>query len=251
MKKDNKLTIESLHTSIEGKEILKGIDLKVLPGEIHVVMGPNGGGKSTLAHSLMGHPSYEIKNSKSKIKIDGEDIVGLSPDERAKKGLFLAFQYPVSIDGVSVQKFLWKSYQAIHPKAKVSVVDFRKKIYQVTDELTISRDLLKRSLNDGFSGGEKKRIEILQLMLFEPKYVILDEIDSGLDVDAIKLVAKGIKDAVKKHNVGVIIVTHYRRIVDHLDYSRVHVLMDGKIVKSGGKELLSKLEKDGYKDFYE
>ena len=267
------LEIKNLHVSIEGKEILKGVDLTIKPGEIHAVMGPNGEGKSTLAQTLMGHPAYKVEiprrqatggrltalddstdvnslsvesSAESGVRIDKKNILIMSPDERARAGLFLAFQYPVAIAGVSVQNFLWKAYQALHPAKKMKVLDFRKNMETVAVSLGIAPELLKRSLNDGFSGGEKKRVEILQMLVLAPKYIILDEIDSGLDIDAVALVAAGITWAIKEFNPGVLLITHYQRILNYLKPSFVHVMVGGKIVETGDATLVTRLEKDGY-----
>lgn len=243
---DQKLEILRLHVSVDDKEILHGITLTINPGEVHVVMGPNGGGKSTLTQALMGHPRYAIKNPNSKIAIDGKNILEMSPDERARAGLFLAFQYPVTIPGVSVQNFLWRAYQTLYPETTTKVLDFRKEMQIIAQKLGIDVDLLKRSLNDGFSGGEKKRVEILQMLLLKPKFVMLDEIDSGLDIDAIRLVADGISTALDTFRPGILVITHYQRILTYLKPSFVHVLLEGKIALTGGMEVVEQLEKSGY-----
>jgi len=261
------LMIKNLRASVENKEILKGVDLVVKPGEVHAVMGPNGSGKSTLAYTLMGHPRYEIaqetknKKQKTKIELDGEDVLKMAPDERAKKGLFLAFQYPVRVEGVSVASFLKNVYEKTHcvacrkgrglEKCKhLSVLEFREILENMAKDLGVRRELLKRSLNDGFSGGEKKRVEILQMAVLDPKYAVLDETDSGLDVDALKIVAGGVSRICKKSKkMGVILITHYQRILKYIKPDKVHVMIGGKIVKSGGRELARELEKQGYKQF--
>lgn len=248
MKKNNKnLSIKNLYVSADSKRIIKGVSIKIKPGEVHVVMGPNGSGKSTMAQALMGHPNFEVRNQKSEVCIDGVNLLDMSPDERAKKGLFLAFQHPVSVSGVSVQKFLWGAYKTLHPKIKNRILDFRKEMELVAKKLGISKELLKRSLNEDFSGGEKKRVEMLQLLMLKPKYVVLDEVDSGLDVDAIKIMADGVKRAVDEIGVGVLLITHYQRILEHIKPDFVHILIDGKIVKSGGMEVVERIEKNGYK----
>lgn len=246
MKKNQTLKIKNLRASVKGEEILKGVSMTISPRELHIVMGPNGSGKSTMAQVLMGHPDYEVSNQKSEISINGDSMLEMSPDERAKKGLFLAFQYPTSISGVSVQKFLWKAYKSLHPTTKKGILEFRKEMKQLADKLGIDNSLLKRSLNEGFSGGEKKRIEILQLLILKPKYAILDEVDSGLDVDAIKTVAKGIDLAINKQGMGILLITHYQRILKHLSADMVHIMLDGKIVESGDEKLVNKIEKTGY-----
>lgn len=248
------LQISDLHVSIADKEILKGIDLKVNPGEVHAVMGPNGSGKSTLAYTLAGHPAYEISppagGSKSQITIDSEDILEKSPDERAQAGLFLAFQYPVEIPGVKVQTFLRHAYNARFAdqpdKLFAKVIDFRRYLEKLAEEFQVKKELLARGLNEGFSGGEKKRLEILQMALLEPKYAVLDETDSGLDIDAIRIVAEGVNKIVQRHKTGVLVITHYQRILDYLKPDFVHVIVDGKVVESGGPEVVGRLEKQGY-----
>lgn len=245
------LSITNLHASVAEKTILKGIDLTVKPGEVHAVMGPNGSGKSTLANILAGHPFYTV--DKGTVKVDGQDILEKSPDERSVQGLFLAFQYPIEVPGVKVQNFLRLAHQARFAdqptKQFASVLEFRKHLASLAKELHVNPDLLKRGLNEGFSGGEKKRLEVLQMAVLEPKYAILDESDSGLDVDAIKAVADGVKQNISKYNTGVIVITHYQRILQYLKPDFVHVMVKGKIVKSGGKELAKQLEKTGYKEY--
>jgi len=243
------LTLTNLEVSIDDKQILNGVSLTLKPGELHAIMGPNGSGKSTLAYALAGHPSYTIL-SKSKIVLDGDDITNLSPDERAQKGLFLAFQYPVEVPGVSVQNFLRQAYQArfaAEPERHFkTVLAFRQHLQKRAAELKLDVTFLKRGLNEGFSGGEKKQLEILQMAVLEPKYAILDETDSGLDIDAIKKVAKNVKLLQKKLSMGVLIITHYQRILGYLELDKVHVLVAGKIKKSGGSELVTQLEASGY-----
>lgn len=251
---DNKsLFIQNLHVSIDEKEILKGVDLEIKPGEIHAVMGPNGSGKSTLAYSLAGHPFYSITDGK--VTLDGEDVLEKAPDERANEGLFLAFQYPVEVSGVKVNNFLRLAYEARfaeQPERKFpTVLAFRKHLENLAEELQVNKELLKRGLNEGFSGGEKKRVEILQMAVLEPKYAILDETDSGLDVDAIKAVSMGVKKIVEKHNTGILIITHYQRILEYVQPDFVHVMVKGKIVKSGGREFAEELEKGGYQSYQE
>ena len=240
--KKTRLDVDNLKAAVEDNKILRGISLKIKSGEVHVVMGPNGSGKSTLAAVLMGHPSFVVSGG---VSIDGENLLEMSPDERAKKGLFLAFQYPVGVPGVSVQKFLWSAYKALNPNTKRSVLDFRKEMKELSSLINIDEGLLKRSINEGFSGGEKKKVEVLQLLMLKPKIGVLDEVDSGLDIDAIKMVAGGINKAVSK-GVGVVLITHYQRILKYINPDFVHVMEDGKIVKSGGEELVEEIEKSGY-----
>jgi Fe-S cluster assembly ATP-binding protein len=243
------LAINELSVAIENKAILHGMNLMVKPGEVHAIMGPNGSGKSTLAYALAGHPSYEVTSGSA--TLDGNDILEMSPDERSQAGLFLAFQYPVEIPGVKVTNFLRQAHNARfanEPKKQFGkVIEFRKHLDTLADELNVNKELLSRGLNEGFSGGEKKRLEILQMAVLEPKYAILDESDSGLDIDAIKAVAEGIKKNNEKYNTGVIIITHYQRILDYIKPDFVHVVVGGKVVKSGDADLVKELEKSGYK----
>lgn len=237
------LSIKNLHVSVEKKPILKGVSLDVKAGEIHAVMGPNGGGKSTLAYTLAGHPRYHIDDGD--ILLNGESLVDMSPDERARKGLFLAFQYPVEIPGVPVAQFLRLAYEARFGKLP-SVLEFRKQLKKTADSLDVPHALLDRGLNEGFSGGEKKRLEILQMAVLKPSIAVLDETDSGLDVDALKAVSKGAKTIAKELGIGMIVITHYQRILKTLTPDVVHVLMNGKIVQSGAMELAESVEKLGY-----
>jgi len=241
----NKLEIKQLHASINDKPILKGVELEVATGQIHALMGPNGAGKSTLASVLAGHPSYQI--TKGQVLLDKRDLLKMSPDERAQAGIFLAFQYPVEVPGVRVLQFLWEAYKIRKQANKItSILDFRNYLEKLADELQMSKDLLKRGLNEGFSGGEKKRLEVLQMAVLKPKFAILDETDSGLDIDAIKVVAAGVKKVVKRFKTGVLIITHYQRILNYLKPDFVHVMKDGKIVESGDGKLAYSLEKKGY-----
>lgn len=246
----NVLNISDLQVSIEDKQILQGITLSINSGEVHAVMGPNGSGKSTTAATLAGHPDYTVTGGS--VILNGVEILELSPDERAQKGLFLAFQYPVEVPGVRVQNFLKLAYEARFKdqseKLFKKVIDFRKHLQGLAVELDIDVDFLNRGLNEGFSGGEKKQLEILQMALLEPKFAILDETDSGLDIDAIKKVAKGVKTVIEKYNTGVLVITHYKRILEYLKPDFVHVMVKGKIIQSGGEELVDQLEKDGYKN---
>jgi len=237
------LSIKNLQIAIGGKIIIHDISLDIKPGEIHAIMGPNGSGKSTLANTLAGHPKYLV--TKGSVKLDRKNILNFSPDQRARLGFFLAFQYPVEIAGVSVQNFLRAAHEARFGKLK-SILEFRKGLQKLADELHVKKELLERSINEGFSGGEKKRVEILQMAALAPKFAVLDETDSGLDIDAIKAVAAGIKTVVKKYNTGVIVITHYQRILKYLEPNKVHVMVQGKIIKSGGKEFAEELEQNGY-----
>jgi len=246
----SELKIENLHVSVEGKEILKGVNLVIKKGEIHALMGPNGSGKSTLSFALMGHPKYEITGGK--VTLDGKNLFEMEVDERAKAGLFLSFQYPSEIPGVSLANFLRTAYNEVkYPDSekKVNIVDFMKLLYGKMELLKMDKEFAKRHLNVGFSGGEKKRTEILQLAVLEPKFAILDETDSGLDVDALRVVAAGVKKLVGPH-LGVLVITHYQRILHHIKPHFVHILVDGKIVKSGDYRLAEDVEKSGY-EIYE
>ena len=248
---DNNLQISQLKVTIADQEILAGIDLTIKPGEIHAVMGPNGSGKSTLANTLAGHPEYEV--TAGSVQLGQQEILELSPDERAQRGLFLAFQYPVEVPGVRVQNFLRLAHQARfadQPDKKFpSALAFRQHLEALADELQVKKSLLKRGLNEGFSGGEKKRLEILQMAVLEPKFAVLDETDSGLDIDAIKAVAEGVTTIIQKYQTGVLVITHYQRILEYLKPDYVHVLIGGKIVKSGDSSLVHQLEKQGYKEW--
>jgi Fe-S cluster assembly ATP-binding protein len=240
------LSIKNLHASIEDKEILKGINLEVKAGEVHAIMGPNGAGKSTLASIVAGNENYEV--SKGSIELDGEDISELATEERAHKGVFLSFQYPVEIPGVSVTNFIRTAInESLKAKglADMPANEMLKLIREKSELLEIDRKFLSRSLNEGFSGGEKKRNEIFQMAMLEPKLAILDETDSGLDIDALRIVANGVNKLKSKDN-AVVVITHYQRLLEYIVPDFVHVLMDGKIVKSGGKELALELEERGY-----
>ena len=239
------LKIANLAVSVEGKKILKGINLTLKPGELVAVMGPNGSGKSTLAYALAGHPHYQV--TKGKVSLNSANLLKLSPDERSLAGLFLAFQYPVSVPGVSLDQFLHQAYE-LRAKTKVAPFEFRKILNKVADNLGVNEQLLNRSLNDGFSGGEKKRVEVLQMALLSPKFAVMDETDSGLDIDALRMVAEGINKTRKQNpKLGILMITHYRRILDYVKPDRVVVLSRGKIVKSGGISLINQLEAKGYK----
>ncbi|HVN61441.1 MAG TPA: Fe-S cluster assembly ATPase SufC [Gaiellaceae bacterium] len=247
------LELRNLHVALEdGTEIVKGVDLKVAQGEIHAVMGPNGSGKSTLSYAIMGHPAYEI--TEGALLLDGEDITELGADERAQRGIFLAFQYPQAIAGVTVTSFLRSAINATR-KARnggqddpIPIPEFRKELLEQMDKLKVSRELASRYLNDGFSGGEKKRVEILQMAMLKPRIAVLDETDSGLDIDALKTVAGGVKELVGP-DLGALVITHYQRILEYIKPDFVHVFVDGKIVEEGGPELALRLEAEGYETF--
>jgi Fe-S cluster assembly ATP-binding protein len=236
------LEIQGLHASVEGKEILKGIDLTVRQGEVHALMGPNGSGKSTLAHVLMGRPGYTV--TEGKIRFKGQDIRGLKPDQRAQLGLFLAFQYPTEIPGVSVVNFLRSAYKAGKPQEK-SPLEFHRFLREKMALVGVEDEMVRRYVNQGFSGGEKKKNEILQLAVLEPDVAVLDETDSGLDIDSLKAVATGVNQLVGP-NLGVLLITHYQRILNYITPDRIHVMMGGRIVLSGGPELAAQLEQKGY-----
>jgi Fe-S cluster assembly ATP-binding protein len=234
--------IDDLHVSVEGKEIVKGLDLTVDRGEIHAVMGPNGSGKSTLANAIMGHPRYEV--TKGKILFKGRNILGLRTDERARLGLFLAFQYPKGIPGVTMVNFLRSAMRAVRGD-DVPVREFRVKLKETMALLKMDEDFARRYINDGFSGGEMKRSEVLQMGILQPEMAILDETDSGLDIDALRTVAEGINSLMDDKR-GMLVITHYQRILNYIVPQHVHVLFDGRIVKSGGRELAEELEAEGY-----
>jgi Fe-S cluster assembly ATP-binding protein len=236
----------------EGTEIVKGVDLAVSMDEVHAVMGPNGSGKSTLAYALMGHPAYEITGGQ--ILFDGEDVTEMAADERAQRGLFLAFQYPHAIPGVTVTSFLRSAINALR-KARaggeddpIPIPEFRKELMAAMEQLKVPREMAQRYLNEGFSGGEKKRVEILQMAVLKPRIAILDETDSGLDIDALRIVAAGVKSLVGPE-MGAVVITHYQRILNYIEPDYVHVFVDGRIVAEGGAELAHKLEAEGYEAF--
>ncbi|WP_181349552.1 Fe-S cluster assembly ATPase SufC [Thalassobacillus sp. CUG 92003] len=238
------LEIKDLHVEIEGEKILNGVNLTLTGGEFHAVMGPNGTGKSTLASAIMGHPKYEV--TQGDIFLDGENVLEMEVDERAQAGLFLAMQYPSEISGVTNSDFLRSSINARREEGdEISLMKFIKEMDSKMDTLDIDKNMAQRYLNEGFSGGEKKRNEILQLMMIQPAIAILDEIDSGLDIDALKVVAKGIND-MRDDNFGCLIITHYQRLLNYVTPDNVHVMMQGRIVKSGGPELAQRLEEEGY-----
>jgi Fe-S cluster assembly ATP-binding protein len=240
------LEINNLQAGVEGKAILKGIDLSINAGEVHAIMGPNGSGKSTLAQVLAGREGYEIAGGS--VRYNGEDLLELGPEERVREGFFLAFQYPVEIPGVNTTYFLRAAVNALREhrgEAELSAVEFLKLMREKIELLELDESLLKRSVNEGFSGGEKKRAEILQMALLDPKFAVLDETDSGLDIDALKIVAGGVNH-LKRADNAQLIITHYQRLLDYIVPDRVHVLIDGRIVKSGPKELALELEERGY-----
>ena len=237
------LEIENLHVSIDGTEILRGINLEIRAGEIHALMGRNGSGKSTLALALMGHPSYEITSGS--VQFLGDDLIEMEPWERARAGLFLSFQYPQSVPGLQVGNFLRKTVQAVRGDDAPSARDFRVELNDAMDELDVDKQFLARYVNDGFSGGEKKRFEILQLLLNRPQLAVLDETDSGLDIDALRTVSKGI-NAATGDDAGCLIITHYQRILDHVKPTHVHIMIDGRLVMTGGADLAIKVEENGY-----
>lgn len=237
------IRIVNLHARIEEKEILKGVNLEIKKGEIHALMGPNGSGKSTLSNVIMGHPSYEV--TEGEIWFNGQNIVEMEPDERARLGLFLAFQYPVAIPGVSVAKFLKSSTDSILGDRRKSASEFLKEMRENMKFLEMNEAFVNRFLNDGFSGGEKKRMEILQMLMLKPSFAVMDETDSGLDIDALRIVSKGV-NKLNGPNFALLVITHYERILMHIKPDHLHVLIDGKIVMSGGPELVKELEKKGY-----
>ena len=238
------LTIENLHASVDGNEILKGLNLEIPAGEVHAIMGPNGSGKSTLSKIIAGHDDYEV--TEGRVLLDGVDIAELEVDERSRAGIFLAFQYPAEVPGVSNANFLRAALQARLPEGEeIDAVAFYKDMYAKMDELEMNRKFTSRSVNEGFSGGEKKRNEILQMIMLDPRYCLLDETDSGLDIDALKVVAKGV-NSMRSDSRGFLVITHYQRLLDYIKPDHVHVMADGQIVKSGGAELALELEESGY-----
>jgi Fe-S cluster assembly ATP-binding protein len=243
------LEIEDLHARIGDREILKGIDLTIDAGEVHAIMGPNGSGKSTLAYILAGKSDYEVTGGA--IRFKGEDLLEMEPDERAAAGVFLAFQYPIEIPGVATMTFLKTALNAQRKKRgepELSTPEFIKKVKDASERLHVTQEMLRRPLNVGFSGGEKKRNEILQMALLEPALCVLDETDSGLDIDALRTVAEGV-NVLRGPERGMLVITHYQRLLDYIVPDRVHVMADGRIVRSGGKELALELEKSGYAAF--
>lgn len=240
------IEIKDLHVSVEGKEILKGLNLTMQEGEIHAIMGPNGAGKSTLSNTIMGHPNYKVTSGT--ISYKGTEIQDMTPDARARLGIFLAFQYPTSIPGVSLGNFLLACVRSVRGEASVKPLPFRKELFAKMNELGIRQEFAKRYVNEGFSGGEKKRIEILQMALLRPGLALLDETDSGLDIDALKIVAESISRELKANNTGALVITHYQRLLDYVKPQFIHILANGRIVESGGPEMALQLEKTGYDD---
>ena len=243
---EKSLIIRDLHVNVEDKEILKGVNIELEKGKIHAIMGPNGSGKSTLSYALAGHPGYEVTSGE--VWFEGENVLEMGPDERAQKGIFLAFQYPMSIPGVSLANFLRSAVNSVRTargEAPMPVPQFRKTLQEKMAMLRMDRSFMSRYLNEGFSGGEKKRAEILQLAMLEPKVAILDETDSGLDIDAVRVVSEGV-NALKNPEMSVLVITHYQRILNYIKPDYVHVLVDGRIVTSGGPELALELESKGY-----
>ena len=245
------LEIRNLHASVGGKEIINGLTLSVKAGEVAAIMGPNGSGKSTLSYVVSGRAGYEVTGGE--VLLNGENILDLSPDMRAAHGLFLAFQYPLEIPGVATMTFLKAAMNAqrkARGEAELSTPDFLKRVRAAADKLGVKPEMLRRPLNVGFSGGEKKRMEVLQMALLEPKFGILDETDSGLDIDALRVVSEGV-NALRSPTRGFLVITHYQRLLDHIKPDTVHVLSKGRIVKTGGPELALELEKNGYRDYVE
>jgi Fe-S cluster assembly ATP-binding protein len=236
------LRIENLHVEIDGNEIVKGLDLEVGKGEIHAIMGPNGSGKSTLANVLMGHPRYEV--TEGSVTFEGEDVLELEPDERAKMGMFLAFQYPSEVPGVSVANFLRTAVNSVREE-ELSPMEMYKLLQEKMAIMQMDPKFAERYLNEGFSGGEKKRNEILQMLMLEPTLAIMDETDSGLDIDALQVVARGVNE-LRRPEFSAVIITHYQRILRYIQPDRVHVMLDGRLVTSGGRELAEQLEDKGY-----
>ncbi len=238
------LEVQSLKAAIHGTEILHGLNLTIPKGEVHAIMGKNGSGKSTLAKVMAGHPDYEVTGGD--VLLDGKTILGLDPDVRAREGLFLAFQYPSEIAGVTIANFMRAALNARRPEGQeIDAVEYYNELYQKMDLLKIDRSFTSRAVNDGFSGGEKKKNEILQMAMLEPKYAVLDETDSGLDIDALKIVAHGV-NSLRGPKLGILVITHYQRLLDYIVPDVVHVMVDGRIVKSGPKELALEMEKKGY-----
>ncbi|HSV95280.1 MAG TPA: Fe-S cluster assembly ATPase SufC [Spirochaetia bacterium] len=238
------LTIKNLKVKVEGKEILKGVNLSLNEGEIFVLMGPNGSGKSSLASTVIGNPIYEVYDGV--ISFEGQDMQLMTPDERANKGIYLAFQHPVAIPGVTVREMLLTALRIKNKDKVVSALDLKKTVEREAEKLSLSPELLGRGLNEGFSGGEKKKMEILQMRVLKPKLLIMDEIDSGLDIDAMATIARSVAEMVKEEKMSVLVITHYQRVLNYLNPDKVAVMKDGVIVERGGKEIVDRLEKNGY-----
>ena len=236
------LEVKDLEVNVEGKQILNGLSLTVPAGEVHAIMGPNGSGKSTLANTLMGHPRYKVTGGR--ILLKGEDVTGLAPDERARKGMFLAMQYPTSIPGVTMVNFLRAALKAVQGK-DMPVREFRERLFEAMAILKMDESFARRYVNEGFSGGEKKRAEVLQMSLLRPAMAVMDETDSGLDIDALRTVSEGI-NALRGEDIGILLITHYQRILNYVTPDHIHVLYKGRIVRSGGRELAAELEEKGY-----
>ncbi len=240
------LKISNLHATVENKEVIKGLNIGINYGEVHVIMGPNGAGKTTLANVIMGNPKYKVTSGK--ILFEGKNITGMPVNERARLGIFQSFQYPEEIPGVTIRNFLKLAFDTVHPNEKMSVFDFGNTLIEIADRLKIDRTFLDRYINVGFSGGERKKSEILQLNVLKPKLAVLDETDSGLDIDALKIVANGINNVISP-NRGILLITHYPRILEYVKPNFVHVFVNGKIVKTGGSEVAKALELEGYEPF--
>lgn len=241
------LKIQNLKVAVEEKEILKGVDLQIKSGEVLALMGPNGSGKSSLASTIIGNPKYEV--TEGAVKFEGKDLLTMTPDERANAGVYLAFQYPVAIPGVTVREMLLAALRAKYKEIKTSALELKKTVEEEAEKLNLSPELLSRGLNEGFSGGEKKKMEILQMRVLKPKLLILDEIDSGLDIDALATIAKNVAEMVKENKMAVLVITHYQRVLNYLVPDTVVVMKEGLIIERGGKEIVERLEKSGYQEF--
>ncbi|MCA9487740.1 MAG: Fe-S cluster assembly ATPase SufC [Nanoarchaeota archaeon] len=236
------IEIKNLHVEVKGKEILKGVNLKLKKGEINALMGPNGSGKSTLVNTIMGHPKYQIK--KGEILFNNKKINDLSPNEKAKLGIFLSFQAPRELEGIEIKNFLKQTLKSLKEE-KLSPIEFNKKLKEILQKINLDENILKRDLNKNFSGGEKKKLEILQMILYDPRLILLDEADSGLDIDSLKTISEGIKTIMNKEKT-LFIITHYKRILEHISPDKVFIMKNGKIVQEGNSDLIHKVEKEGY-----